>query len=89
MLLPMLLTTGPAVAKEPGSIAAPLLPRDLSPWSMFLGADIVAKAVMVGLALASVVTWTVWPPKTLELFTLRRGLRRLARPRAHRQRPRL
>ena len=36
-----------------------LLPRDLSPWGMFLNADIIVKAVMVGLAFASLVTWTV------------------------------
>src|SRR4051794_20290138 len=31
--------------------------HELSPWSMFLSADIIVKAVMVGLALASVATW--------------------------------
>jgi len=44
-----------------------LLPRNLSPWGMFLNADIVVKVVMVGLALASLVTWTVWLAKTIEL----------------------
>ena len=44
-----------------------LLPRNLSPWGMFMGADIVVKAVMVGLAFASLVTWTVWLAKTIEL----------------------
>ncbi len=44
-----------------------LLPRNLSPWGMFLGADIIVKAVMVGLAVASLVTWTVWLAKTIEL----------------------
>src|SRR3954468_15329021 len=44
-----------------------LLPRNLSPWGMFVNADIVVKAVMVGLAFASLVTWTVWLAKTLEL----------------------
>jgi biopolymer transport protein ExbB len=44
-----------------------LLPRNLSPWGMFLNADIVVKAVMVGLALASLMTWTVWLSKTIEL----------------------
>ncbi|MDB5620363.1 tonB-system energizer ExbB [Tardiphaga sp.] len=43
------------------------LPHNLSPWGMFMGADIVVKAVMVGLAFASLVTWTVWLAKTLEL----------------------
>ena len=44
-----------------------LLPRNLSPWGMFIEADIVVKAVMVGLAFASLVTWTVWLAKTIEL----------------------
>jgi biopolymer transport protein ExbB len=52
-----------ALAQVPGS----LLPRNLSPWGMFLNADIVVKAVMVGLALASLATWTVWLAKTIEL----------------------
>lgn len=47
--------------------SAILLPRNLSPWGMFLNADVVVQAVMVGLALASLVTWTVWLSKTLEL----------------------
>lgn len=47
------------------------LPHNLSPWGMFLNADIVVKAVMVGLAFASLVTWTVWLAKTLELFLAR------------------
>jgi biopolymer transport protein ExbB len=34
---------------------------------MFLSADIVVKAVMIGLAFASLVTWTVWLAKTIEL----------------------
>src|SRR5436305_2403257 len=44
-----------------------LLPRNLSPWGMFLNADIVVKAVMIGLALASLATWTVWLAKIIEL----------------------
>ncbi|WJR79134.1 tonB-system energizer ExbB [Bradyrhizobium sp. NP1] len=60
-----------AVAWLPGAALAAadnaLLPRNLSPWGMFLGADIVVKAVMIGLAFASLVTWTVWLAKTIEL----------------------
>jgi biopolymer transport protein ExbB len=44
-----------------------LLPRNLSPWGMFVNADMVVKAVMLGLAFASLVTWTVWLAKTIEL----------------------
>jgi biopolymer transport protein ExbB len=52
-----------AMANVPNS----LLPQDLSPWGMFMNADIVVKAVMIGLAFASLVTWTVWLAKTIEL----------------------
>lgn len=52
------------------------LPRDLSPWGMFLAADIVVKGVMIGLAFASVVTWTVWLAKSLELALAKRRLTR-------------
>ncbi len=45
----------------------PLLPRNLSPWGMFLNADTVVRAVMIGLAFASLVTWTIWLAKTIEL----------------------
>ena len=44
-----------------------LLPRNLSPWNMFANADIVVQAVMIGLAFASLVTWTIWLTKTVEI----------------------
>ena len=44
-----------------------LLPRNLSPWGMFVNADIVVKSVMVGLVFASLATWTVWLAKTVEI----------------------
>ena len=43
------------------------LPRNLSPWGMFIAADVVVKGVMIGLAFASLVTWTIWLAKTIEL----------------------
>lgn len=43
------------------------LPHDLSPWGMFMAADWVVKIVMIGLAIASLATWTVWLAKTLEV----------------------
>ena len=55
------------------------LPRDLSPWGMFMAADIVVKAVMVGLAFASLATWTVWLAKSLELAAASRRIRRAVR----------
>jgi biopolymer transport protein ExbB len=59
----------------PPVIGIASLPRDLSPWGMFLNADIVVKAVMIGLAFASVVTWTVWLAKTIEISSARRHAR--------------
>ena len=52
-----------------------VLPRDLSPWGMFMNADVVVKAVMIGLVFASVVTWTVWLAKTVEILKARRQVR--------------
>ena len=68
-------------AGEP-SLSLAQLPQDLSPWGMFLHADTIVKAVMIGLAVASLVTWTVWVAKSIELFggraAVRRGLHILA-----------
>src|SRR4051794_25508570 len=47
------------------------VPRDLSPWSMFLSADVIVKVVMIGLAFASLVTWTIFIAKTIELSVAR------------------
>jgi biopolymer transport protein ExbB len=55
------------------SIGSAALPRDLSPWGMFLNADIIVKIVMVGLVFASLVTWTVWLAKNLELWKATRN----------------
>jgi biopolymer transport protein ExbB len=73
---------GGAVAQAPDApVALPdamaaLLPRDLSPWGMFLAADIVVKLVMIGLAFASLITWTVALAKGLEVLFAKRQLRR-------------
>ncbi|MBI1205768.1 MAG: tonB-system energizer ExbB [Azospirillum sp.] len=58
-------------------IASTALALDLSPLGMFLAASPVVQAVILGLVLASVVTWTVWLAKTLELAAAKRRLRRL------------
>jgi biopolymer transport protein ExbB len=50
-------------------------PRELSPWSMFMSADILVKAVMIGLAFASLVTWTVFIAKMIEFAVIQRSLR--------------
>jgi biopolymer transport protein ExbB len=49
--------------------------HELSPWSMFLAADIIVKAVMIGLSFASLVTWTIFIAKMIELSVVRRRLR--------------
>jgi biopolymer transport protein ExbB len=68
----------PASAALPGEhmISGADLPEDLSPWGMFENSDLVVKAVIIGLALASLVTWTVWVAKTLELRSARGEVRR-------------
>ena len=55
------------------------LPQDLSPWGMYLAADWVVKAVMISLAFASVVTWTVWLAKTIEIAGAKRRARNALR----------
>ena len=57
-------------------IGSAQLPRDLSPWSMFVSADLVVQSVMIGLVFASLVTWTVWLAKNVELWLATRRLRR-------------
>jgi biopolymer transport protein ExbB len=41
--------------------------HDLSPWTMFLNADVLVKLVMIVLAGASVATWTIFLVKTIEI----------------------
>ena len=76
----------PALAQEqePAMPSPPVagvgdLPRDLSPWGMFLTADPLVQAVLIGLVFASVVTWTVWLAKTIELIVAGRRARRALR----------
>ena len=63
------------MADEIIPLALKAMPRELSPWSMFMSADIVVKAVMIGLAFASLVTWTVFVAKTVEITRAKRALR--------------
>jgi len=67
---------GPAAPNSPPRSAGfegPVL-HDLSPWAMFLAADVIVKGVMIGLMFASLATWTVFAGKTVELAVARRGL---------------
>jgi biopolymer transport protein ExbB len=70
--------SGPAPAERPADAAdqaaSTILPQDLTPYGMFMSADIVVKAVMLGLMFASLLTWTIWLAKTLELWSARQRL---------------
>jgi biopolymer transport protein ExbB len=55
-------------------LTAEATPHELSPWSMFLSADVIVKLVMIGLAFASLVTWTIFIAKMVELALARRKL---------------
>lgn len=70
--------SAPAAAAPAGTMALNL-PHDLSPWGMFMTADIIVKAVMIGLAFASFVTWTIWLAKSLEIFGGKLRIRRAVR----------
>ena len=59
----------------PAVASTSLLPQDLSVWGMFMQADWLVQAVMVGLAVASVLTWTVFVAKSLELAAAARRQR--------------
>ncbi|WP_457583061.1 tonB-system energizer ExbB [Ensifer canadensis] len=73
-------TPAAEAAEAPLEVAAnPVLPHDLSPMGMFLAADMVVKAVMIGLALASVITWAIFVVKTFELFAAKARLGRAVR----------
>ncbi len=77
-----------AAPAAPSNTAAPLAEREakplkaaaaelkeLSPWTMFMSADVVVKAVMIGLAFASLVTWTIFIAKMIELAAVQRKVR--------------
>lgn len=56
----------------PAGVTKEQLPHNLSPWGMFLAADIVVKAVMIALAIASVLVWTAWLGKLVQVALSRR-----------------
>ena len=57
-------------------VTSDLMQTDLSVWGMYEHADIVVKAVMIGLLLASVATWAIFFSKYAELSGARRRLKR-------------
>ncbi len=62
----------PSAASPATPTLSPVGPVDLTPWGMYLNADPVVKAVLIGLLVASVVTWTIWLAKTVEILAARR-----------------
>jgi len=64
-----------AALPQDNAFATATLPRDLSPWGMYLNADTVVKAVLIGLVSASIITWTVWLAKSIEIFYAKRRVR--------------
>jgi biopolymer transport protein ExbB len=75
-----------APAAKPDVFGAPPVMKELSPWVMFMSADVVVKAVMIGLAFASLMTWTVLIAKSFELSVasakLRSALKKIAEVRS-------
>lgn len=63
----------PAAPPATSPSVTPIIPHNLSPWGMFMQADIVVKGVMIGLAFASLVTWTIWIYKSVELAGAKRN----------------
>ena len=75
VLTAALLAVSVSALAQDNIVATATLPRDLSPWGMYLNADPVVKAVLIGLAFASLVTWTVWLAKTIEIVICKRRVR--------------
>ena len=69
----------PAASAPASETATPTisstLPLEFSPWAMFLRADIIVKIVMCALAFASLLTWTVFIAKSIELASAQRKLK--------------
>ncbi|WP_174714355.1 tonB-system energizer ExbB [Acetobacter pasteurianus] len=59
----------------PSSESSLQIPLSFSPWEMFLNAGSVVQCVMALLALASLLTWTIFIAKSVEFLSVRRKLR--------------
>ena len=64
-----------AAPESPSAKLSVNIPRELSPWSMFMSADVVVKGVMIGLAFASLITWTIFIAKMIELSVVQQKVR--------------
>ncbi|WP_448622831.1 tol-pal system-associated acyl-CoA thioesterase [Dickeya fangzhongdai] len=74
------IATGTAAATvapfaPPGAVSS-LMSTDLSVWGMYQHADVVVKTVMIGLLLASVVTWAIFFGKSASLMSAKKRIRR-------------
>ncbi|MCI4236804.1 tol-pal system-associated acyl-CoA thioesterase [Dickeya dianthicola] len=71
-------TTAAATAapSAPAAAAGSLMSTDLSVWGMYQHADVVVKTVMIGLLLASVVTWAIFFSKSASLTGAKNRIRR-------------
>ncbi|MHC2514130.1 tonB-system energizer ExbB [Bradyrhizobium diazoefficiens] len=76
----------PATAKPDAASATAPAMKELSPWVMFMSADVIVKAVMIGLAFASLMNWTVLIAKSIELSVasgrLRSALKKISEARS-------
>ena len=72
---PAVQDAAPLESVEPAEDNSLGMSHDLSPWGMYKNADIVVKAVMIGLAIASIITWTIWIAKGFELLGAKRRLK--------------
>ncbi|MCS3502141.1 biopolymer transport protein ExbB [Bradyrhizobium japonicum] len=79
-----LAVAAPAAKADTAAIAPAM--KELSPWVMFMSADVIVKAVMIGLAFASLMTWTVLIAKSIELSVasgkLRSALKKISEARS-------
>ncbi|WP_080762621.1 tol-pal system-associated acyl-CoA thioesterase [Dickeya fangzhongdai] len=65
-----------AVPSAPPGAVSSLMSTDLSVWGMYQHADVVVKTVMIGLLLASVVTWAIFFGKSASLMGAKKRIRR-------------
>ncbi|CAH9018074.1 tonB-system energizer ExbB [Candidatus Nitrosacidococcus sp. I8] len=71
------LSTEAAPLTPSAVVGVATLPYNLSPWGMFLDADIIVKIIIIGLIFASIATWGIWIAKILELNVAQRELQNI------------
>jgi len=66
----------PSLSPTPSLAMNSNLPQDISPYGMFMQADIIVQSVMVGLMSASALTWVIWLAKSVEIAMAKKRVRR-------------